>query len=553
MYSLSGLLEEIAPVMTDSSIMADGKALDIRVWRNTYNYCDYSFLRECQYVIDLYEKDKRNIYFKNNGMRTILSADNKEEAVKTALLLSKQSIENIMDHDENNEYYYDADEIYECGVYVFVLDLSKESDSTRNTYIELMCNAIRYTKNIIITGIGAAGISGKQMEAVETACSCFDNVFVFLDKRIADNSILSQIRVRFGFSLLRLNDNKNEEYERFIDCLLRLYEQNNGESFDPYISDHLPEIIQNINKKSRGNFTKETIVRFLESGDVSNASVGEHKGMKRLEKLVGLNEVKHVAKKLLATAYEVRLNQRLSMKHQNMLLVGNPGTGKSTVSEIIAEIIEESGVGNGCFVRVETKDLIGQYVGQTAPRVADCFARARGGVLFVDEAGALLDSTEYTKEAIKEFVRYMEQYPDVIVMFAMYPEEATGFLGLDYGLSSRIRHTISFENYTNDELYRIAKGMLTELGYKLPKGGRKYIDEYITSLRNCVGNRFGNAREMRKLVDEIVTELSLRHLADKLDVFDENVLCDDIRNAADNLLSQAGVTEKPRKTIGFAV
>ena len=579
MKNLEYLMDQRIPVVKREPVMTnDGKLIDIRCWNNLENYYKYSSAySDCQRVDELHGKDICSRRFTADGVNMILSAANEEEAIKFALIVTKKSIETMMMEEDSYYSSYDEDEMYDEGVSIVVVDISKALDSSKNTYIELMNAAAAYTRNIMITGIGTSGISAQQMEAVKAARYCFHNSFILLDERRTDISMLSVLKMQFGFGTVWLEGKSDQYYADFVselvedageyveaddvetmlgaeasdDKIAELYKKTIDEL--TYINcDDLPEQIGNIRKKCRGNITEEIVIRYLECGDELFGHYGRLRGMDRLAQMVGLSKVKDIGSKFMARAHEVRLNPKLSMGYQNMILVGEPGTGKSTVASIIAEIIDESGVGNGCFVRAETKDLIGQYVGQTAPRVADCFARARGGVLFVDEAGALLDNTEYTKEAVKEFVRYMEQYSDVTVMFAMYPEEARQFLKLDFGLASRIRHTVHFENYSNLELYRIIEGMLSDSGYTLPKGARKDIYAYIDSARAVAGRHFGNAREMRKLADEIVTELCLRHMRSGFDSFDSNIKHADIRRAVKNLVSQAEITKETKNVIGFS-
>lgn len=556
MERLENALEQLAPVVDrDPRMTTDGKLIDIRCWKNLEYYTNYKHFPMCEKVENLYSGDYRHRLFGIKGVNTIISGDNEEEAVKFALLLTKKSIEYMITDEEGYYSSYDEDEMYDEGISIAVVDISKISESEKNNCIEIMSVAVNYTNNIFITGIGNSGITTAQMDAIRAARYCFHNVYIMFDERHMNTSLFKILKMQYGFSTVLLENKTDQEYQMFVESLIEVVDQpqysSNGHEVILSGYDSMMDCIRDIKKKCRGNITEEIIVRYLDCGIDPFEEYEKIRGIERLEQMVGLKSIKQVGKKFMARAREVKLNPRLSMDYQNMLLVGEPGTGKSTVAEIIAEIIEESGIGNGCFVRAETKDLIGQYVGQTAPRVADCFARARGGVLFVDEAGALLDDTEYTKEAIKEFVRYMEQYSDVTVMFAMYPEEAKSFLRLDFGLASRIRHIVKFDNYSNIELYKILDGMLENNGYRLPKGVKDTVFSYIDYTRNITGKNFGNAREMRKLADEIVTELCLRHMRSDINTFDGDIRNSDVKHAVNNLTSQAEITKETKNVIGF--
>ena len=197
--------------------------------------------------------------------------------------------------------------------------------------------------------------------------------------------------------------------------------------------------------------------------------------------------------------------------------------------------------------------MIGKYVGHTAPRVAKKFEEARGGVLFVDEAGFFLnrESGGFIDEAVKEFVRFMEIFPDVTVVFAMYEDEVAEFLGLDEGLSSRISQVVHFADYTTDELWKIAQQMLVAQGYQMAKTCQKYFRDYIEERKKST--YFGNAREVRKLMEACVRMVGLRHLRAKRaeEMEDMTVRCVDMRGAVKRL-SMEKTNRKPQ-VFGFAM
>jgi adenylate kinase family enzyme len=209
---------------------------------------------------------------------------------------------------------------------------------------------------------------------------------------------------------------------------------------------------------------------------------------------------------------EMQRNPKLDMRYENMVFSGNPGAGKTTAAEMYAQILSEEGLGNGKLVVAERKDLIGGYLGQTAPKIAECFTEAKGGVLFVDEAGFFLNGDDYTTEAVREFVRYMECCPDVSVIFALYPYELNDFLNLDAGLSSRIKKVVDFEDYSDEELVRIAGTMFKEQGYTLGDRTESAVKDYIKEQKNANPDNFGNARSIRTLVDAAIVEISFRHI-----------------------------------------
>ena len=244
----------------------------------------------------------------------------------------------------------------------------------------------------------------------------------------------------------------------------------------------------------------------LKKSDLQKLFANEKNPMECLINMTGMESVKEMAKEFAAVVQEEIANKKLGTLHKNMIFLGNPGTGKTSCASLLAEIMAEEGNTNANFVVATRKDLIGEYVGQTAPKVAARFEEARGGILFVDEAGFFLNMNAggFVQEAVKEFVRYMENYPDVTVIFAMYANEAAAFLELDPGLSSRISRMVNFEDYKEEELCQILTGMLKEKGYTLDEDAKAEVIAYMQKLRKEKKKNFGNAREARKLAESAI-------------------------------------------------
>ena len=277
--------------------------------------------------------------------------------------------------------------------------------------------------------------------------------------------------------------------------------------------------------------------------------------MERLEKLPSLDGMKEMAIEFQAIFAEQMRNPKLKKLHNNMIFYGNPGTGKTTCAEIMAQILLENGVSNGTFVSCSRKDLIGKYVGHTAAMVAEKFEKARHGVLFVDEAGFFLNehSDGFVHEAIKEFVRFMEQYPDVTIIFAMYKSEVQDFLNLDAGLTSRISRMVHFPDYSMDELWKITQYMIEKNGYHIRQlAGVSAIRKYL--IKAPEKENFGNARTVRKLVESIIIAVSIRHMKEKEDGIEDDdpfsIKAQDAWAGIEKLKNEPG-TENQKRTIGF--
>lgn len=236
----------------------------------------------------------------------------------------------------------------------------------------------------------------------------------------------------------------------------------------------------------------------------------------RLREMIGLREVKSQLEKICAARI---LSERIDTEntkqrklYNHLAFAGAPGTGKSEAALAYAEILAEERVTSGAFVKADRSDIIGKYLGHTAPKIKRLFEQADGGVLFIDEAGSLTTNDEYTKEAVTELVRYMEECPQTTVIFATYPEKLEEFLNQDAGLRSRISRVVTFPSYTNDELLQILYLMVKEYGCKITKDCEPAIRNYLEQVRCIQGESFGNAREVRKLLDAAFRNYSVRAL-----------------------------------------
>ena len=265
--------------------------------------------------------------------------------------------------------------------------------------------------------------------------------------------------------------------------------------------------------------------------------------------MVGLEEVKQTRRRLAAAALEDHRRQRglkVEPACRNMAFSGPPGTGKSVTARLAARILREEGRGTGRFVEAGREQLIGSYLGQTSPMVAELFQRAKGGVLFIDEAGALLDDGQdiYAAEAVNALVRHMELGPETTVIFATYPGEMERLLASNPGLSSRVAQVLDFPGYDDGILWDIFQGFARREGYALPEGTRELCDAFFGELRQRKGERFGNGREARRLYQGAVEEMALRVLEGQ----EEALVLADLEEASKRLLAQPG---KERRSIGF--
>jgi Holliday junction resolvasome RuvABC ATP-dependent DNA helicase subunit len=230
-----------------------------------------------------------------------------------------------------------------------------------------------------------------------------------------------------------------------------------------------------------------------------------------LNNLVGLENIKQVLKDLVdLIELKNKTKDDLKIKDINlhMVFLGNPGTGKTTVARIIAEMLYNlKYIKQNKLIEVSSKDLVAEYVGQTAPKTMAVIERALGGVLFVDEAYSLASEegsgNSFNKEAIATLIQAMENYRDnLVVIFAGYTKEMQAFLNANSGIVSRIGYTLDFKDYTSEELLKIFEGMVKKAGFSITKDACDEVVKVIDKYRNT--KNFGNARFARNLYEKTI-------------------------------------------------
>ena len=247
--------------------------------------------------------------------------------------------------------------------------------------------------------------------------------------------------------------------------------------------------------------------------------------------LVGLVPVKTRIREIAALLLVERARRSVGLEAEppplHMSFTGNPGTGKTTVARRMAEILHRLGyIRRNHVVSVTRDDLVGQYIGHTAPKTKDVLKKAMGGVLFIDEAYYLYrpeNERDYGQESIEILLQVMEDNrDDLVVILAGYKDRMDRFFQSNPGMASRIAHHIDFPDYAADELFRIAELMVGSMNYRFDGEAVAALKDYI--VRRMEQPRFANARSIRNALDRARLRQANRLFAERGRLLDRAAL-----------------------------
>jgi AAA+ superfamily predicted ATPase len=261
--------------------------------------------------------------------------------------------------------------------------------------------------------------------------------------------------------------------------------------------------------------------------DVKGAGVDDEAALKKalenIDGMIGLDTAKRDIKQNIAVARFNRMKQELGLStkpiSRHMVFTGNPGTGKTTFAREVAKVYHALGfIEKPVVHEVKREDLVAGFVGQTALKTKEQIDKAKGGILFIDEAYALSreagpgsDSKDFGREAIDTLVAAMENMrEDLIVVVAGYPEPMKKFIDSNEGLKSRFMTYINFDDYTMPQLGKIMDSMLKERGYAMNDDAREFSMKLLDEEQKRAKKDFGNGRTVRNLVEKAEKELALR-------------------------------------------
>lgn len=256
------------------------------------------------------------------------------------------------------------------------------------------------------------------------------------------------------------------------------------------------------------NNTKTINNKFLKQKDNENITwkPDTKTALEQLDDLVGLYDIKKQIHKILNYTKATKNRDKLPMLH--MLFKGPSGSGKTEIARLVGQVLKENNIlSKGTFTEVSRSDLIAGYVGQTALKTQAVIEKARGGVLFIDEAYSLAPASDkdFSSESISTLIKGMEDYKnDLCVIFAGYEKEMKELLQSNSGFRSRIQFELTFKNYTAEELYEIFWKMAKEDEYKLSNSVKPILLEHFEKART--NENFGNGRYVRSFFEKVKIE-----------------------------------------------
>ena len=444
-----------------------------------------NLLKQIIKYMDKFSKKEESNYINFN----IIINGNNSETVNNIVDILNKSVKNNHYTDSNNGYELslydlnnkiDINEIYSKNGIVVLKDLASflmQDENNKKMFFYNLKNNLNKKKITIISGTES-------------------DINMFLTY---DNDVRTKY---FNFKLIEIMPSIQEIYNEVMNKTI-INDDNKVKLLD-YITDSYKEIADYVSYR-------ENLIDYL-SFHKTVPTVREVKTIdevfQELDSLVGLYDVKKVLRDLVnLISLKDKSNLKISNVNLHMLFLGNPGTGKTTVARCLSSILYNLGyIKEDKLLEVSSKDLVAEYVGQTAIKTHNVIERALGGVLFIDEAYSLSSkNNSYNDEAIATLIKEMEDNRDnLVVIFAGYTKEMQDFINSNSGIASRIGYTLNFKDYTEEELLEIFKGMVKKAGFKI-------TNEALYKARNIIrehlnDKNFGNARFVRNMYEKTVTE-----------------------------------------------
>jgi AAA+ superfamily predicted ATPase/AcrR family transcriptional regulator len=410
----------------------------------------------------------------------------------------------------------------------------------------LQCNRTEQDKEMIL-------------EEIIDRLERYQNFFLLLPSDSVSSNFVERLAFEYDFSIVHAKEPSMDQLQLIFNDLIMEY----GLKLNKNVE--VKEIIQNL-KSYRGPLFWEKDMEKLIADTVKllhgqpagkeDFKLFYYNGKKptgelQLQAMVGQKEAKAQIMRMTASAklaefQKEKYGESLPV-YKHMAFQGAPGTGKTQIARITAQIFHEHGLSNGKFIEAGRNDLVAGYLGQTAIKIAKLFQKAKGGVIFIDEVGSLVqnDMDSYTKEAITALLQYMENNPDTTVIFATYNNEMERFLNSDRGLRSRVARIVDFQAYSVEELWDILKLMAAKQHFTIAEEAKEAVIQFIEDYKKIKKDEFGNAREMRKLLQVAQEEVALRFFRSYKNKGQEVITVEDIEKAIKSLMGQGPVKKVP--------
>lgn len=313
--------------------------------------------------------------------------------------------------------------------------------------------------------------------------------------------------------------NQLTRYRFMLESKIQAYTKSGGVA--PSRPDKIPFKRKALEEISNQSEPETTFIGSISGGEQTISDLDDL--LQELNALIGLDSVKEEVKNLINLLKIIEIRQSNGLKAppvtKHFVFTGNPGTGKTTVARLLSKIYCALGIlSKGHMVEVDRSGMVAGYMGQTAIKVKEVIDKAKGGVLFIDEAYSLANESnggDFGQEAIDTLVKAMEDNrDDLIVIVAGYPDLMEKFINTNPGLKSRFQKTLHFCDYNERELYQVFEKMCKENDYLLSEEASVYLTDQLTNYVQNKDQNFGNARDMRNFLDIAIGEQANRLLTE---------------------------------------
>ncbi len=510
---------------------------------------DSSVYEEIERIYSPLNKHK----FYGNPVHYKLNAASRETAKKDIELLAKALYSNCRLVSSRVTYVTDTD--YDS----IDSDFYKLCANSYGSLVAIECDTERFDENCYASDFE---------RMCETVCDVIWNyshktLFVLVvigdSKKLADSIISKTGKKDVGFVELFEGSGEKTEAMNYLKTILNENKVSYAkEDFvlpekDSYNTADIIDAFKDIRKNSIKNSIYKAYKEVKPVVGEKPKSVSN--SYDKLQSMVGLTEIKTIIDQIISAQKLNKLRRDMGLEAaetaKHMIFTGNPGSAKTTVARLLAQILyDEHVTEKSKFVECGRQDLVGKYVGWTAKQVEAKFREAKGGVLFIDEAYSLVEKDGlYGDEAINTIVQMMENYrDDVIVIFAGYPDKMKKFLEKNEGLRSRIAFHIDFPDYNGEELCDILKLMSEDKGYTLDEEAEEKCRDIFEIA--CKNAEFGNGRFVRNVLEQAIIKQSSRIVSEYSgDKVDKKVIS--LLSAADFDINAAQAYKSPKVAIGF--